>query len=155
MPQCVCFVSFNGKTPDAIRKTPIFWVIFGWNRGIWPPGVSIYRDPSYCLVNYFEETLSCFISKVFLWLFCLTKWFKLRFINKKCIFLLFTSQKYEYLIPCGSHIERYSVLFGDSFERNAIMHCFKCHNMTALHHIMVIIWEVLAICQYLCYFWSK
>ena len=42
------------------------------------PRVLICRDTSYCLVIYLEETLSCFISIVFLWLFCQTKWFKLR-----------------------------------------------------------------------------
>ena len=52
--------------------------IFGQNRRILPPGVLIYRNTSYCLVTYFEGTLSCFISKVFLWLFGPTKWFKLR-----------------------------------------------------------------------------
>ena len=82
---------------------------------MWPPGVSIYRDPSYCLVNYFEETLSCFISKVFLWLFCPTKWFKLRSYQQNPNIWGHFWSKYGYLTPCGGHTERYSLLFGDSF----------------------------------------
>ena len=60
--------------------------------------------------------------------------------------------KCGYLTPCGGHKERYSLLFWDSF---AIMIYCKSHSMTALHHLMVEIWELLTTRQYLCHFRSK
>ena len=56
----------------------IFGVIFGQNCGIWPPGVITVTHTSYCLVNCSENTLLLFIFKLFLGLFCQTKWYKLR-----------------------------------------------------------------------------
>ena len=155
MPQCGFFVSFNGKNLDVIIKTPIFWVIFYQNRQIWPPGVLIYRDISCCLVTYFKETVSCFISKVLMWLFCPNKWFKMRSKKQNAKVLGIFGSKYGYFTPCGDRTGRYSLLFRDSFWRNDIIICFKCHNVAALHHLMVKTWRLLAKHQYFGSFWSK
>ncbi len=50
-----------------------FWVIFGENLGIWPPGVTIYWVTPHCLDINFEEILSCFVLNVCLWLYCVMK----------------------------------------------------------------------------------
>ena len=142
------------KTWMLLAKHQYFWFIFDQNRQIWPPVVLIYGNFSYCLVTYFEERLLCFISKVFLWLFCPTKWFKLKSKQQNANIWGHSQSKYWYLTPCGGHNERYSLLFGDSFWRNCIIICFKCHNVAALHHLMVKTWMLLAKRQYLGHFLS-
>ena len=108
--------------------------------GIWPPGVVIYRETTYCLVTYFEEDLSWLALNVFLWLFCLTKLFKLRSYQHNANILGISGSKYRHLTPCGGHTERYSLLFWT----NTIMLSCKWHNAAALHHLMVSIPESLA-----------
>ena len=78
-----------------------------------------------------------------MWLFCPTKWFKLRSYQQNASIWCHFWSKYGYLNPCCGHTERYSLLFGDSFWRNDIIICFKCHNVAALHHLMVKTWKLL------------
>ena len=61
---CGYFALSNGPSREVIWIIPKFWVIFGQNMGIWPPGVLMYRFTPRCFATYFEEIVSRFVLKV-------------------------------------------------------------------------------------------
>ena len=115
--------------------------VFFWQKGvIWPPGVVIYRDTSYCFVTYFEETLPRFILKCYVAILSNQNVQNEKLLKNSNILGIFGS-KYWYLTPCGSQMERYSLTFGDSFWRSTIMLCCECNSVAAFYHLRVEICE--------------
>ena len=93
-----------------------------------------YRVTAHCMVTYFEVKLPCLSINLYLRLFYLAKWFISRSYSQNTSILGIFGSKYGHLTPCGDYIEKYSLLFGDSFWRNT-----KCFVVNAIMLLLYII----------------
>ena len=99
---CGYFVLSYVPNWEAICIVPIFGLVFG---KIWvnasPRHDHIYVTP-HCFTIKFEEAPSCFVLNAFLWLLCITKWFKREVILDNTKIWGHFWLKFGYFAPPGS-----------------------------------------------------